>query len=214
MALKILFPRFPERVLIRCGKVQPVYLPVSIGHICGARPDFHGFLWNPDFAMWIWLESEATLASSALLLTRPSDLKPVCSQPVDVASPIFIVGFTISAACTGIDCYYCIYIDICIYILRRSKRQAFQQSTKGDWSQVQGLVLRSVLKSGPFKVRTRHISCRRERMRSVMRSPNVSWREAERASSSSRDFFSSRLVSFCALPEGPSGKLVVMIVVF
>src|SRR6267154_1065760 len=131
MALKILFPRFPERVLIRCGKVQPVYLPVSIGHICGARPDFHGFLWNPDFAMWIWLESEAPLASSALLLTRPSDLKPVCSQPVDAASPIFIVGFTISAACTGIDCYYCIYIDICIYILRRSKRQAFQQSTKG-----------------------------------------------------------------------------------
>jgi hypothetical protein len=55
----------------------------------------------------------------------------VCSQPVDAASPISIVVFPISAASTGIDCYYCIYIDICIYILRRSKRQAFQQSTNG-----------------------------------------------------------------------------------
>src|SRR5712672_895365 len=117
-----LVPRFPEPVSIRCGKVQPVYLPVSRGHICGVRPDFHGFLSHASFTMWIWLESEATLASSALLLTHLSDLKPVCSQPVDAASPISIVGFPISAASTGIDCYYCIYIEIYIYILRRSKQ--------------------------------------------------------------------------------------------
>jgi hypothetical protein len=50
---------------------------------------------------------------------------------VDAASPISIAVCTISAACTGIDCYYCIYIDICFYILRRSKRQGFQQNAKG-----------------------------------------------------------------------------------
>jgi hypothetical protein len=117
--------------LIKCGKVHPFYLCVSTGDMCSGHPDFHAFLSNASFTMWIWLESDTIPGSSALLLTRISDLKPVCSQPVDAASPTSIAVCTISAACTGIDCYYCIYIDICFYILRRSKRQGFQQKAKG-----------------------------------------------------------------------------------
>src|SRR6476646_3089997 len=181
--------------------------------------------------MWIWLESQGSLTHPAIFLTHSSDPKSASSQPVYDESPVSITVYTISEASTGIGYYCCIYIDISLYILRRSKRQAFHRKSlvvriagfisnrqsilceKMRGEPDQALVLWSVLKSGPFMVRTRHMSCRRERMRSVMRSPRVSSREAERASSSSRDFF-SREISFSALPEGPSGKLVVMMVVF
>lgn len=130
MAMKILFPRFPERVSLACGKEHTSYVAASMDVTQAPGRDFHGFLWNSVFSMWIWLESEATLAGPALLVTRSSDSRPVCSQPVDAVWPVFTALSTISAACTGIDYYYCIYIDIYIYILRRSKRQAFQQSRK------------------------------------------------------------------------------------
>jgi hypothetical protein len=42
-------------------KWNPLYLSVSRGHICGAYPDFHGFLSHAFFTMWIWLESEPHL---------------------------------------------------------------------------------------------------------------------------------------------------------
>jgi hypothetical protein len=46
-------------------------------------------------------------------------------------SPLSIASCTISEASTGIDYYYYIYLDISIYILRRSKRQAFQKKQLG-----------------------------------------------------------------------------------
>ena len=101
------------------------------GCICrlDSRPgrDFHGFLWISPFAMWIWLESSGSLVRSVFFFTPSSDLRPSSSQPVHGKSPVSIAVGTISEASTGIGYYYCIYIDICIYILRRSKRQAFHR---------------------------------------------------------------------------------------
>lgn len=177
------------------------------------RHVFHGFLQQSRFTLWIWLESEYIPEQAGAFHTRLSDRRTACSHPVGAPTLLSIAVSILSAASTGIGYYYCIYINISLYIFRRSNRQAvlleFLKRKVTDYV----LVLWRVLKSGPFMVRTRHISCRRERMRSVMRSPSVSSREAERASSSSRDF-RRRETSFSALPEGPSGKLVVMIVVF
>lgn len=89
--------------------------------------DFHGFLLSSRFTMWIWLESKAHLASSVTILTSSSDSGLACSQPVDSSKPLFITFCALSAPSTGIGYYYCIYIDISLYILRRSKRQAVQQ---------------------------------------------------------------------------------------
>jgi hypothetical protein len=80
--------------------------------------------------MWIWLESEGSPVRSVIFLTRSSDPETALSHPVYEESPLFTAACTISEASTGIGYYYCIYIDISIYILRRSKRQAFQRKEK------------------------------------------------------------------------------------
>jgi hypothetical protein len=85
-------------------------------------PDFHVFLRQAAFAMWISLETRVPFVWLALFPTRSTDPRLPSSQLVDTATLVFIAVSTISAACTGIDCYYCIYIDISIDILRRSKR--------------------------------------------------------------------------------------------
>ena len=80
--------------------------------------------------MWIWLESSVCLVRSVFFLTPSSDLGPSSSQPVHEKSPVSITVCTISAASTGIGYYYCIYINISLYILRRSKRQTFETSPR------------------------------------------------------------------------------------
>ena len=79
------------------------------------------------FAMWIWLESPVCLVRSIFFLTPSSDPESSSSQPVYDGSPLSIALCTISEASTGIGYYYCIYIDISLYILRRNTRQAFKQ---------------------------------------------------------------------------------------
>jgi len=88
------------------------------------RRVFHGFLRQSRFALWIWLESECRLEYAGAFRTRLSDRRTACSHPVGAPTLLSIAVCILSAASTGIDCYYCIYIDISIYILRRSKRQA------------------------------------------------------------------------------------------
>ncbi len=89
--------------------------------------DFHGFLLNSGFAMWIWLESKDAHFSTVIFLTCSSDSQAASSQAVECLSPVFIAFCPLSAASTGIGYCYCIYINRSIYILRRSKRQAVQQ---------------------------------------------------------------------------------------
>ena len=104
------------------------------GHFCRLNShvgrDFHGFLQSSRFAMWIWWESSVCLVRSVFFLTPSSDNRPSSSQPVYGKSRVSIAVGTISEASTGIGYYYCIYIDISIYILRRSKQQAFPQRKK------------------------------------------------------------------------------------
>ena len=90
------------------------------------RHDFHVFLWSITFLLWIWLESKWALVRSVIFLTWSSDQVLPSSQPVYAESAVFIAVGTISEASTGICYYYCIYIDISLYILRRSKRQAIR----------------------------------------------------------------------------------------
>lgn len=98
---------------------------VLSGRICRMNADlgldFHGFLWSITSLLWIWLESEAALVGTVIFLTPSSDPKSSSSQPVNDESPVSIALCTISEVSTGIGYYYCIYIDISLYILRRSK---------------------------------------------------------------------------------------------
>ena len=89
--------------------------------------DFHCFLWSITFVLWNWLERLASLVSSVFFLTPSSDPWPSSSQPVYGESPVSSTVGTISEASTGNGYYYYIYIDICIYILRRIKRQALHR---------------------------------------------------------------------------------------
>ena len=97
-------------------------------HICELNSDvgrdFHGFLWPIASVLWIWLESKSALGRSVIFLTRSSDLELASSQPVYDESLVSITVCTISEASTGNGYYYCIYIDISLYILRRSTRQS------------------------------------------------------------------------------------------
>jgi len=80
--------------------------------------------------MWIWLESPVRFVRPIFFLTLSSALRPSSSQPVYDESPLSIALCTISEASTGIGYYYCIYINISLYILRRSTRQPFEQRTE------------------------------------------------------------------------------------
>ena len=91
------------------------------------RHDFHAFLWSSTSVLWVWLESKWALVRSVIFLTSLSDRVSPSSQPVYDESPVSITVCTISEASTGIGYYYCIYIDLNLYILRRSKRLAFHQ---------------------------------------------------------------------------------------
>lgn len=102
-------------------------LAVFTGWISYLGHDFHGFLWDTLFAMWILLESSARLVRHIFFLTPSSVPRRSSSQPVYDESPLSIALCTISEASTGIGYYYCIYINISLYILRRSTRQAFKQ---------------------------------------------------------------------------------------
>jgi len=82
--------------------------------------------------MWIWLESEAAQVRSVTFLTWSSDPVSPSSQPVYAESPAFMTVCTISEASTGNGYYYCIYIDISLYILRRSTQQAFIGRPESD----------------------------------------------------------------------------------
>ena len=82
--------------------------------------------------MWIWLESEAALVRSVTFLTWSSDPVSPSSQPVYEESSVFITVCMISEASTGNGYYYCIYIDISLYILRRSTQQAFIGRPESD----------------------------------------------------------------------------------
>ena len=110
----------------RLRKTCSAYLAVFCSRNSNVGPDFHGFHACSSFALWIWLESQAALGCTVIFLTPSSDPKPVSSQPVNDESPVSIAVGTISEASTGICYYYCIYIDISLYILRRSTRQAFE----------------------------------------------------------------------------------------
>lgn len=97
------------------------------GRICrqnlNVDPDFHGFLNRVPCALWIWLESYAAHIPPGIFRTHSPDSRTVSSQIVESSSPVFIAVCTISEASTGIGYYYCIYINISLYILRRSTQQ-------------------------------------------------------------------------------------------
>jgi hypothetical protein len=113
-------------------KSRSRYLAIFTVWIDVVDRDFHGFLWSITFVLWIRLERSSSLVLSAAFLTRSTDSGSASSQPVHGESPVFIAVRTISADSTGIGYYYCIYINISLYILRRSKRRAVGECKKRD----------------------------------------------------------------------------------
>src|ERR1044071_4721696 len=151
--------RFPEQSSLSCGKRIPVIWPSLRAnnrdtfsaterrllwktHPCYLAVFtglFHAWIVistaSSNLAvthLWIWLESEYILEHVGIFCTYLSDPKTACSQLVEPSTPASITVGALSAASTGIDCYYCIYIDISTYILRRSKRQASRESANRE----------------------------------------------------------------------------------
>jgi hypothetical protein len=107
--------RFSREGLSRLRKTYSCSQPVFMALQMAFRRVFHGFLQQSRFALWIWLESEYILGHAGVFRTRSSDRWTACSQLVGASTLLSIAVCILSAASTGIDCYYCIYIDISIY---------------------------------------------------------------------------------------------------